>query len=59
MWRKILSILAIIAVGIILMYVAMSMTVFTQILFNTHPVLGAISAVLMAATIIYFLVQSF
>ena len=59
MWRKILSTLAVIAVGIILMYVAMSMTVFTQILFNTHPVLGAISAVLMAATIIYFLVQSF
>ena len=59
MWKKILSTLAIIGVGIILMYVAMSMTVFTQILFNTHPVLGAISAVLMAATIIYFLVQSF
>ena len=59
MWRKILSTLAIIGVGVVIMYVAMSMTVFTQVLFNTNPALGAMSAILMAATVVCFLNQSF
>ena len=57
MWKKILSTLAVIGIGIVIMYVAMSMTVFTQVLFNTNPALGAMSAILMAATVVCFLKQ--
>ena len=59
MWKKILSTLAVIGIGIVIMYVAMSMTVFTQVLFNTNPALGAMSAILMAATVVCFLRQEF
>ena len=57
MRKKILSTLAVIGIGIVIMYVAMSMTVFTQVLFNTNPALGAMSAILMAATVVCFLKQ--
>lgn len=59
MLKKLLSTLAVIGIGILIMYVAMSMTIFTQVLFNTNPMLGVISVVLMAATVVCFLRQEF
>lgn len=56
MWKKtILTVLVIIGIAILVAYVAFAMAMFTQVLYNTMPLLGYISFALMAAVIVTFM----
>lgn len=59
MWKKILTVLVIIGLAILVVYMASAMAVFTIALYNTAPILGHISGVLMAVTMIVVPIQMF
>lgn len=58
MWKKmLLTVLAIIWIAILVAYLAFAMAIVTVSLYNTMPLLGYISFVLMAAVIVTFMLR--
>ena len=59
MWKKILTVLVLIGLAILVVYMSFSMAIVTVSLYNTTPIAGYISGVLMAAVLIVFPIRLF
>lgn len=59
MWKKILTVLVMVGLAILVVYMSFAMAILTVSLYNTTPIVGYISGILMAAVLIVFPIRLF